>query len=54
MTPASRHPRCLIRTTWVFRDGSWSKAEDKVDIRALGNKTKSQAGLSGNHVTNDL
>ena len=35
----SRHPRCMIRTTWLFRDGSWSKAEDKVDMRTLGNKT---------------
>ena len=34
-----RHSRCLVRTTWLFRDGSWSKAEDKVDMRALGNKT---------------
>ena len=38
-TPVSRHPRCMIRTTWLFRDGSWSKAEDKVDMRTLGNKT---------------
>ena len=38
-TPVSRHPRCMIRKTWLFRDGSWSKAEDKVDMRALGNKT---------------
>ena len=30
-TPVSRHA-CL------FRDGSWSKAEDKVDMRTLGNK----------------
>ena len=29
----------MIRTTWLFRDGSWSKAEDKVDMRTLGNKT---------------
>ena len=38
-TPVSRRPRCMIRTTWFFRDGSWSKAEDKVDMRTLGNKT---------------
>ena len=38
-TPVSGHPRCLIRTTWLFRDGSWSKAEDKVDMRVVGNKT---------------
>ena len=38
-TPVSRQPRCIIRTTWLFRDGSWSKAEDKVDMRTLGNKT---------------
>ena len=41
-TPVSRHPRCLIRTTWLFRDGAWSKAkesEDKVDMRTLGNKS---------------
>ena len=28
-----------MRTTWLFRNGSWSKAEDKVDMRALGNTT---------------
>ena len=38
-TPVSQHPRCMIRTTWLFRDGSWSKAEDKIDMRTLGNKT---------------
>ena len=38
-TPVSRHPRYMIRTTWLFTDGSWSKAEDKVDMKTLGNKT---------------
>ena len=33
--PTSRHPKCVIRTTWVFRDGVWHLVEDKVDIRAL-------------------
>ena len=28
----------MIRTTWLFRDGAWSKVEDKVDVRTLGNK----------------
>ena len=30
---------CMIRTIWVFRDGSWSKAEDKVDMQMLENNT---------------
>ena len=29
----------MIRTSWLFRAGSWSKAEDKVDMRTFGNKT---------------
>ena len=33
--PTSRHPKCVIRTTWVFRDGAWHLIEDKVDIRVL-------------------
>ena len=34
-TPARRFPRCLVRTTWVFREGSWSRIEDSVNIRSL-------------------
>ena len=34
-TPAPKHPSRTIRATWVFRDGEWSKIEDKVNIEEL-------------------
>ncbi len=34
-TPAPRFPRCVVRTTWVFREGVWSRIEDGVDVRTL-------------------
>ena len=34
-TPNPKFPRCTMRSTWVFREGTWSKIEDKVDIRDL-------------------
>ena len=34
-TPAPKHPSRTIRATWVFRDGEWSKTEDKVNIEEL-------------------
>ena len=34
-TPAPKHPSRIIRTTWVFRDGEWSKIEDKINIEEL-------------------
>ena len=38
-TPAPRHPRCDIRTTWLFKDGAWSKVEDRVSLEEIPNKT---------------
>ena len=34
-TPNPKFPRCTMRSTWVFREGKWSKIEDNVDIRGL-------------------
>ena len=34
-TPAPKHPSRIIRATWVFRDGEWSKIEDKINIEEL-------------------
>ena len=34
-TPNPKFPRCAMRSTWVFREGKWSKIEDNVDIRGL-------------------
>ena len=31
-TPTPKHPSRIIRTTWVFRDGEWSRIEDKVTL----------------------
>ena len=44
-TPAPRHPRCDIRTTWLFKDGAWSKVEDRISLEKISNKT---AKLEGN------
>ena len=38
--PAPRHPRFVIRTTWIYQDSAWKKVEDSVDIRSL--KVKNQ------------
>ena len=38
--PAPRHPRFVIRTTWIYKDSAWKKIEDSVDIRSL--KVKNQ------------
>ena len=38
-TPAPRHPRCDIRTTWLFKDGAWSKVEDRISLEEIPNKT---------------
>ena len=38
--PAPRHPRFVIRTTWIYKDSAWKKVEDSVDIRSL--KVKNQ------------
>ena len=38
-TPAPRHPRCDIRTTWLFKDGAWSKVDDRVSLEDIPNKT---------------
>ena len=37
-TPSPKHPRCDVRTTWIFQDSAWTKVEDKVHIRELPNK----------------
>ena len=38
--PAPRHPRFVIRTTWIYKDSAWERIEDSVDIRSL--KVKNQ------------
>ena len=38
--PAPRHPRFVLRTTWIYKDSAWNKVEDSVDIRSL--RVKSQ------------
>ncbi|OLP98785.1 hypothetical protein AK812_SmicGene18734 [Symbiodinium microadriaticum] len=38
--PAPRHPRFVIRTTWIYKDSAWKKIEDSVDVRNL--KVKNQ------------
>ena len=34
-TPNPKFPHCTMRSTWVYREGAWSKIEDNVDIRDL-------------------
>ena len=34
-TPNPKFPRCTMRSTWVYREGAWSKIEDNVDVRDL-------------------
>ena len=43
-TPAPRHPRCDIRTTLLFKDGAWSKVEDRVSLEEIPNKTAKLEG----------
>ena len=38
-TPAPRHPRCDIRTTWLLKDGAWSTVEDRISLEEIPNKT---------------
>ena len=46
-TAAPRFPKCEIRSTWLFREGSWVKVEDRVNVRELDSKA---AKLEGNPV----
>ena len=46
-TATPRFPRCEVRSTWLFREGSWVKVEDKVNVRELDNKV---ARLEGNPI----
>ena len=43
-TPAPRHPRCDIRTTWLFYHGAWSKVGDRVSLEEVPNKTAKLEG----------
>ena len=43
-TPAPRHPRCDIRTAWLFRDGAWSKVEGRISLEEVPNKTAKLEG----------
>ena len=42
--PAPRHPRFVLRTTWIYQDSAWKKVEDSVDIRSLRVKNQKIEG----------